>query len=137
MNCYLDSSVVLRRIFGERNPLREWSKIQVSHSSRLLVIECRRVIDRLRQGGNLRPDVVAERLQDLDKILSHIGILPLTEEILSRAEEPFTTPLGTLDGIHLSTALAWKAQGNEFFFATHDSELALAAKAHGFAVIGV
>lgn len=47
------------------------------------------------------------------------------------------TELGTLDAIHLATALLWKAMTvGELTMATHDEALGIAAKAHGLPVIG-
>ena len=47
------------------------------------------------------------------------------------------TELGTLDAIHLATALLWKElTREELTMATHDGALALAAQAHGLLVIG-
>lgn len=48
------------------------------------------------------------------------------------------TELGTLDAIHLATALLWRDMvGAELTMATHDSALAIAAEAHGLPVVGV
>jgi hypothetical protein len=48
------------------------------------------------------------------------------------------TELGTLDAIHLATALLWKETTRaELVMATHDWALGLGAKAHGLAVLGV
>lgn len=136
MKCYLDSSVILRKLFGESKPLREWKKIEQGFSSRLLHLECFRTIDRLRL--SLSPEESTNRLCSLRKILKHIGILPVSEQVWLRAEEPFTTPLGSLDSIHLATALLWKkVHGDHFLFATHDHRLGLAAQSHGFEVIGL
>jgi predicted nucleic acid-binding protein len=138
VNCYLDSSVVLRVLFGETNPLPEWRKIRRAFSSRLLRIECLRTIERLRLQNRLSNEETARRLSGLQNILSHVGILSLTLRIQERAEQSFPTPLGTLDALHLATALAWRdTREKEFFFATHDGELALAAEAQGLMVIGV
>jgi hypothetical protein len=39
------------------------------------------------------------------------GDLVLVERpVLARASEPFPTPLGTLDALHLSTALGWQGR---------------------------
>jgi hypothetical protein len=47
------------------------------------------------------------------------------------------TVLGTLDAIHLATALLWRENtGSDLVMATHDGSLALAARAAGFRVIG-
>jgi len=134
----LDSSVVLRILFGEKNPLKQWKKIRLGFSSRLLRLECLRTIDRIRFRASFTPKETALYLSGLQDILSHLGILPITPRILESAEQAFPTPLGTLDGIHLATALLWrKTHGGEFSFATHDEELALAAQAQGFKVIGI
>lgn len=48
------------------------------------------------------------------------------------------TELGTLDAIHLATALLWKeTTGADLAMATHDGALALGAQAHGMVVLGV
>jgi len=48
------------------------------------------------------------------------------------------TELGTLDAIHLASALLWKdALGLEPVVATHDKALRLAATAHGLKVVGL
>ena len=47
------------------------------------------------------------------------------------------TELGTLDAIHLATALLWKeSEDAELIMATHDRALAIAARAHGLKAIG-
>jgi hypothetical protein len=57
---------------------------------------------------------------------------------LRRASEPFPTPLGTLDAIHLSTAIAWRdAREVAVMMATHDKSLAIAALSTGLEVVGV
>jgi hypothetical protein len=48
------------------------------------------------------------------------------------------TELGTLDAIHLATALLWRDQARiSITMETHDAALALAARAHGLPVVGV
>jgi ABC-type lipoprotein export system ATPase subunit len=47
------------------------------------------------------------------------------------------TSLGSLDAIHLATVLALaKELGEKLVIATHDRQLAAAAKAFGFDVVG-
>ena len=47
------------------------------------------------------------------------------------------TELGTLDAIHLATALLWREMtGEDLTMATHDGALAIAAEAHGLPVVG-
>lgn len=138
MICYLDSSVVLRHVFGEPHPLQEWTKIKQGFSSRLLRLECFRTIDRIRLRGGLSAEEVSERFSALHRLLDHLGLLPLTARVMDRAELGMNLPLGTLDGIHLATALLWREkQGADFVFATHDRELGLAARSQGLEVIGI
>jgi hypothetical protein len=138
VKCYLDSSVVLRKLFGQSGQLREWSKIAIGFSSRMLRLECLRTIDRMRLVGAMTDPQTAQCRSDFYRLLNNLGLLPVTEDVLARAEQPFATPLGSLDGVHLATALLWREKGHpDFGFATHDLELATAAQAHGLTVIGV
>jgi hypothetical protein len=50
--------------------------------------------------------------------------------------EPFPTALGSLDAIHLSSALLKRDQIEGMRLATHDAEFATAAMAMGFTVDG-
>ena len=138
MNCYVDSSVVLRKVLNQDNALREWSLVTKPFSSRLIRLECFRSLDRLRLMGGLTEDQAIVSLSRLHETLSQIGSIPLTEAVLKRGEEPFATPLGSLDSIHLATVIFWRElHGGDLSFATHDIELGRAARAHGFQVIGV
>ena len=61
----------------------------------------------------------------------------LDTSALARASEPFPTAIGTLDALHLSTALVWRErQDQPLVMATHDGGLALAARSFGFEVLG-
>ena len=55
----------------------------------------------------------------------------------SRASEPFPVPLGTLDALHLATALVWQDRVRQpIVMATHDRNLALAGRSFGIEVLG-
>lgn len=136
MTAYVDSSVILRVIFGEVGRLASWGEIETRVSSRLVRLECLRTIDRGRVRFGLDDVEVARRRKALFEQLEGFNLLPLDERVLERAEDPFPTTLGSLDAIHLATALSLRAGLPELRFATHDAELALAARATGFAVIG-
>ncbi|MFC1746290.1 hypothetical protein ACFL35_20025 [Candidatus Riflebacteria bacterium] len=57
--------------------------------------------------------------------------------ILSRASQPFSTVLGTLDAIHFASFLIYQELGGKrLTFCTHDVSLQKAAKAGGFPVLG-
>jgi hypothetical protein len=69
--------------------------------------------------------------------LAAADVVDVSRTVLRRASEPFPTPIGTLDAIHLSTALLWRdATDVDLTMTTHDRELATAARATGLAVAG-
>lgn len=137
MIAYLDSSVVLRLILGESARLAEFGQITRGVSSLLLKVECLRTLDRLRLSGRVPSEAAAERMEAVHRFLEAVDLVETGREVLERAAQPFPIPLGTLDAIHLATAMLWReVEGESLVMATHDSALALAARANGFAVIG-
>jgi predicted nucleic acid-binding protein len=138
MTVFLDSSVLLRLLFGEPNPLRQWSEIRRAYASRLLLVEIGRVIDRVRLEGLIDDEQVALLHEELRQLVRSIEVLSLTDEILSRAAGALPTVLRTLDAIHLTTALELAESIREpVALATHDAQLARAARASGMTVWGV
>jgi len=133
----LDTSVVLRKLFGEPGALDEWPKIEEAYASRVLVVELGRVIDRSRLAGDIDDEQVEQLQRESRRVLRSVEILALSERVLDRAAGPMPTSLGTLDAIHLATALelaAKRAPG--LVIATHDGQLARAARASGLEVVG-
>ena len=137
MKAYVDSSVLIRVIFGEPNPLGSWARIDMPVSSELVRVECLRTIDRARIHSRLEDDDVARRRASAFELLQGIGVVPLGSDVLDRAASPFPTSLGTLDAIHLSSALLAREQYEDLIFATHDRVLGIAARAMGFRVEGI
>jgi len=128
---YLDASVLLRQVLGQPNKLEEWPKIETAVASALVEVECLRTLDRLR----LR---VADRRAAVHRLMDEIDLVEPVGAVLKRAAQPLPTALGTLDAIHLSTALLWQElRGADLVMATHDQALATAARASGLRVIGV
>ena len=71
------------------------------------------------------------------RLLESVEIIDLTRPILMRASQPLPTALGLLDAIHLATALLWReGRQEDLVSATHDTALAIAARASGFQVVG-
>jgi len=133
----LDTSVVLRRLFGEPGALAEWPRIEVAYASRVLAVELGRVIDRTRLAGEIDDEQVEQLQRESRRVLRSVEIMALSERILERAAGPMPTALGALDAIHLATALelaARRAPG--LVLATHDRQLARAARASGLEVVG-
>jgi len=80
----------------------------------------------------------AVRVRALNDWLEAIDLVLLRPPVLSRACEPMPTPLGTLDALHLATALIWRDRVAPLpMMATHDAALGVAARAFGFDVRGI
>lgn len=138
MIAYLDASVLLRVVLGEPGRLKEWPAIEEGVASALAEVECLRTLDRLRLRGALSDQEMAERRGAMLELLDAVALVEVTAPVLRRAADPFPTPLGTLDAIHLATALAWREERDSpLLLATHDASLGLGARACGFTVIGL
>lgn len=137
MNLYLDTSVLLRLVLSEPGALGDIRRADRLVSSELLAVESRRTIDRLRQLGHLPQEDAVRRLEIVGKWLEAVDLVLLRAPVLARAGDPLPSPLGTLDAIHLATALVWRDRmGQQLVVATHDAALGLAARQHGFELIG-
>jgi predicted nucleic acid-binding protein len=137
VNVYVDSSVLLRVVLQESRALREWRRIRRPIASELVRLECRRTIDRARIRERLSDEVVAQQRAAVLEVLDGFDTVPLDSVVLERAAEPFPTLLGSLDAIHLATALLVRTRIKDLHFATHDGEVGTAARAMGFKVLGM
>ena len=138
MIAYLESSTILRIVLGQANALKEWRSITQGVASALVEVECLRTLDRLRLSESLKDAEIAARRETVFRLLEAIEVVELTRPILSRAAQPLPTALGTLDAIHLATALLWKERTRaDLVMATHDEGLATASRASGLRVVGV
>ena len=138
MIAYLDSSVLLRVVLRQRDVLPDWQRVERGVASALVEVECLRTLDRLRLAAGLTDREISRRREAVFRVLDAVEIVELTRPVLSRASQPMPTALGTLDAIHLATALLWReSRGEELVFATHDAALGLAARASGVPVIGL
>ena len=136
MIAYVDSSVILRFALSEPGRLAEWSSIREFTSSALTEVECLRTMDRLSLRGHLTAVEVAASRSAVYALLEGIDVVDLDRVILARASQPFPTPLATLDAIHLASALMCRERTGAMSLATHDVELAQAARSVGFDVLG-
>lgn len=140
MIAYIDSSVLLRIVLRQPSPLEDWDNLTLGVSSRLIAAECYRAIDQLWHRGNLTQDDVTEKREIIGTFAKRLDLRELDEHVLDLTSQPLPTPLATLDSIHLSTAMIYRAthrDDGKIYFATHDVALAVAAKAMHFHVIGV
>jgi uncharacterized protein len=138
MTVYLDASVVVRKLQREAGSLKEWGQWERAYSSELLRVEVLRAVDRARLQGVLTDNEVADIVIKAHAIVDGLELLQLSPSILNRAAQSFLTPLGTLDALHLATAVRLvESTGIELTFFTHDAGLATAARSMNFEVEGV
>lgn len=138
MIAYVDASVLLRVALGQPDALPEWRQVDQGVSSALVMTECLRTLDRLRLRAALPDAEVATRRAGIFALLASLEIVDVNSVVLDRAAQPMPTELGTLDAIHLATALLWKDLTHaDLVMATHDTALALGAQAYGLRVVGV
>ena len=137
MTAYIDTSVLLRLALGQPDALPEWLQIQQGVSSALVMTESLQTLDRLRLRANLADSEVASRRATILNLIASLELVEIDAMVLERAAQPMPTELGTLDAIHLATALLWKEMTRvNLVMATHNGALALGAQAHGLPVVG-
>jgi len=138
VTAYIDTSALLRIVLREPGALDDLRTYDALVSSELIAIESARTIERLRLQRSLTTTEAATRLRAVNDWLEAIDLVLLRTPVLSRASEPMPIPLGTLDALHLATALIWRDRiGPLSTIATHDTALGLAAQTFGFDVRGI
>ena len=138
MIAYIDTSALLRLVLREPGALDDLRSYDALVSSELIAVESARTIDRLRIQGSLTADEAAERTRAVNEWIEAIDLVLLRPAVLGRASEPLPMAIGTLDAIHLATALTWRDRvGPLPEMATHDAALGAAARAFGFDVRGI
>ena len=136
MKVYLDTSVVLRVLFREPNPVTIWAQWDRAYSSSLWRVEALRTVDRVRLLHEISDSEVADLVRDVQAVHDTLAIRPLDERIMQRASETFPTVIGTLDAIHLATAISIRESEEIDLLLTHDSQLGTAARSLGFEIMG-
>ncbi len=122
---YVDTSALGRLLLGEPDApaiLRDIGLFEQRVASRLLRVELRRLA--------LRENLLA----DADQLLTGIALLPVDGSLLAVAETLAPPTVGTLDAIHLATALRLASAGRLDTLMTYDSQLADGARHHGLSV---
>jgi predicted nucleic acid-binding protein len=135
---YIDSSVLLRFVLDQPDPLTEILAFDERITSVIAEVECLRAVDTARYRGELDDDQYVERRFTVLAQLRRLRRLMPSRSVLQRAGEPLPSPLRALDAIHVATALQWRDHRDpELVFATHDRQQAKVARMLGFVVIGV
>lgn len=137
MIAYLDSSALLSSVLGDHPTPLELTAFDQMLSSDLIVLETARTRDRLRLEGRVDPEADAEHAATLRGHFARMTLAPIEPATLESAARPLHVVLGSLDSIHLATAMAFRTKGvQDLVLATHDVQLARAARQEGFEVIG-
>jgi predicted nucleic acid-binding protein len=130
--------VLLRIVLGQRRRLKEWKSVRDGVASALAEVECLRTLDRLRLRNAIDDDDLSVRREAVYRLLEEIEIVEPTRPVLARASLHLPIPIGTLDAIHLATAMLWRESSSaDLVFATHDTALGIAARSSGFRVVGL
>lgn len=140
MIAYIDCSVLMRVVFREPNSLADWPLITTGVTSTLTRVEAARAMDREIVLGAATQSALRDKQREIADILRRLEYVPLEDPVLAQAAQPLPLVLGTLDSIHLATAMLYRAtqppDERPLRFATHDQRLARAARAMSFEVLG-
>ena len=123
---YVDTSAIGRVLLEEpdkltiKNALDTFDRVTASN---LLRVELRRV--------GLR----RELLDRANILLTDISLIPMDDQILTTAGTLTPPAVGTLDAIHLATAIRLSRAGELDALMTYDKQLAAGAKEHGITVL--
>ena len=123
---YVDSSVVLARVFAEPSSPQDafWAGRLIA--SRLLEYE---VWNRI----HARAPAVGYR-DRARQVLALVDLIEMAPHVLARALEPFLLRVRTLDGLHLASMLWLRATGESVELASYDARLTAAAQALGISL---
>ena len=132
MIVYLDTSVILRKLLGEKGSLADWGDWQACYTSAVAHVETMRVLDRLRLQGKLTDAELAHVVTAARETWAAVVVVALSDAVLASAAQSFPTVLGTLDAIHLSSAiLLVESRKAPLCLLTHDARLGIGAQAVG------
>ena len=133
----MDSSVILRLVLGQPDALAEWPEVNRAVASELILVESLRTVDRLGHIESISVETWVKLRAAIYGITDTLELVGLSRPVLARAGQPFPTPLGTLDALHLATALLWsETLDTDLVMLTHDRALAVASRASGLATAG-
>ncbi|MGH2853534.1 MAG: PIN domain-containing protein [Solirubrobacteraceae bacterium] len=123
---YVDTSALGRVLLHEpdRSVIeRDLNPFKRRIASRLLSVELRRI--------GLRDNC----LDEVDRLLADISLIPMDEEILAAAETIPPSTVASLDAIHLATAVKLADTDGLDAIMTYDKRLADGAREHGLTVL--
>ena len=136
MTLYAETSAVLRWLFaedgGEGIRITLAGALKVT-TSRLTLIETRRVVRRAEREGRVNAAQAADLLGIFAQAASTWAILEISDDVARRAEEGFPIePVRTLDAIHLASALLLRQALPDLLVLSADERVRGNARALGF-----
>ena len=132
MICYVDSSVLLRFLINGDDTLAKALDFKIVGSSELIRIECKRVLLRYRLESLIDDIGFRDTVENLEKVLAGFHLIEISRAVKQRASEAFPTVIGTLDAIHLSSAVLWREHADdEILIMTFDKQMSVCAGAIG------
>ena len=135
MIAYADSSAILRTILSQPGAFGSWTKCTLVATSALAWIECSRAIERLRLVSSIDDKQRAKISSKAREFFDQLTVFDVNDSILEGAAGSFPTVVGTLDAIHLYTAILWKSSSNlDVVMVSHDEQLNTAALASGLRI---
>jgi predicted nucleic acid-binding protein len=138
MNIYIDSSVLLRFLLNHPNSINLVKLGNEFVSSELLKLECQRALIRYRLNQEIKDEGFLELTEACNDLLSRISLLKINSEIMESASRNWGVVLGSLDSIHLASALhIQKNKKIPLKLLTHDKAFSTAAKISKIEVVGV
>jgi predicted nucleic acid-binding protein len=123
---YVDTSALGRVLLDEpdKGAIKEaLDRFDQVTASRLLRIELRRV------------GLKRELLDRAESLVANVSLIPLDEQILTATETLTPASVGTLDAIHLATAVQLAKADKLDALMTYDKGLAAGAREHGITVL--
>jgi len=128
---YLDTSAVLRALFEAGTSPQVEDRIRNATqlvTSRLSLVEAARAVLRIRTGGLVSEQALADATRELNALWARCDVWGLTTQVCELAERVAPTrSLRTLDALHLSTYLLARRHIEGLELLTLDRRLADAA----------
>jgi predicted nucleic acid-binding protein len=136
---YLDSSAFLRWLLGSKQIIKGFLKWKECYSSELLWIEVNRVLNRLRLESEITDEEFGILYNDFSEFYKSIYVIEMSALVKEKASGIFPTVIGTLDALHLASAMLLQSEKKEkqIILFTHDKQLATGAIAMGIETMGV
>jgi predicted nucleic acid-binding protein len=140
ISAYLDASVILRVVLEQQPALEDWAAHALAISNEIVRVECMRTLERMRLERKLGDESLRDKRAAINQFLRGLELVATDARVIVRASQPFPTHVATLDAIHLATAVLYREvlspAERPLLFATHDTQLARAARAMNFEVVG-